>query len=182
MKLDDFRNLPFRMQDLSSVFPGCANLAMKVKRLERDGKMKRILLGLSLSFLCCAVSAGTSWHIVVEDKMIPLAQVNALISPSYKAEFYILSSDGSQTGPYKEAGFKYTQDASVSNIADDNSPIIIMDSDLRLSHLKDGCSISLYNMKGIRVYETVADSSEVTIPLSSYERGALCTDSRCYIV
>ncbi len=67
MKLDDFRNLPFRMQDLSSVFPGCANLAMKVKRLERDGKMKRILLGLSLSFLCCAVSAGTSWHIVAAD-------------------------------------------------------------------------------------------------------------------
>lgn len=46
MKLDDFRNLPFRMQDLSSVFPGCANLAMKAKRLERDGSIIRLKKGL----------------------------------------------------------------------------------------------------------------------------------------
>lgn len=46
MELEDFRNLPFRMQDLSSVFPDCANLAMKAKRLERDGSIIRLKKGL----------------------------------------------------------------------------------------------------------------------------------------
>lgn len=46
MNLEDFRNTPFRMQDLSSVFPNCVNLKMKAKRLERDGDIIRLKRGL----------------------------------------------------------------------------------------------------------------------------------------
>lgn len=46
MILEDFRNTPFRMQDLSSVFPDCVNLATKAKRLERDGEIIRLKKGL----------------------------------------------------------------------------------------------------------------------------------------
>jgi phage terminase large subunit-like protein len=46
MVLEDFRNLPLRMQDLSSVFSNCANLAMKATRLERDGNIIRLKKGL----------------------------------------------------------------------------------------------------------------------------------------
>lgn len=46
MTLEDFRNTPFRMQALSSVFPDCVNLAAKAKRLERDGEIIRLKKGL----------------------------------------------------------------------------------------------------------------------------------------
>ncbi len=46
IELEDFRNLPFRMQDLSSVFPDCVNLAMKAKRMERKGDIIRLKKGL----------------------------------------------------------------------------------------------------------------------------------------
>ena len=49
MVLEDFRNIPFRMQDLSSVFPACGNLSMKAKRLERDGEIIRLKKGLYVS-------------------------------------------------------------------------------------------------------------------------------------
>ena len=46
MTLEDLRNTPFRMQDLSSVFTNCVNLATKAKRLEQDGKIIRLKKGL----------------------------------------------------------------------------------------------------------------------------------------
>lgn len=46
MLLEDFRNTPFRMQDLGSVYPDCANLAMKAIRLEHDGKVLRLKKGI----------------------------------------------------------------------------------------------------------------------------------------
>ena len=46
MTLEDFRNTPFRMQDMSSVFPDCVNLATKARRLERDGQIIRLKKGL----------------------------------------------------------------------------------------------------------------------------------------
>jgi hypothetical protein len=46
MKLEAFRNIPFRMQDLSSVYPDCVNLAMKAKRLEQDGDIIRMKKGI----------------------------------------------------------------------------------------------------------------------------------------
>lgn len=49
MILEDFRNTPFRMQDLSSVFPDCANLKMKAKRLEHNGDIIRLKRGLYVS-------------------------------------------------------------------------------------------------------------------------------------
>lgn len=46
MNIEDFRNTPFKMQDLSSVFPSCRNLAMKAKRMERLGEIVRLKRGL----------------------------------------------------------------------------------------------------------------------------------------
>jgi hypothetical protein len=46
MTLEDFRNIPFRMQDLSSAYPGCANLATKAKRIENTGEIIRLKKGL----------------------------------------------------------------------------------------------------------------------------------------
>lgn len=46
MILEDFRNTPFRMQDMSSVFPDCSNLATKAKRLEHSGDIIRLKKGL----------------------------------------------------------------------------------------------------------------------------------------
>lgn len=46
MTLEDFRNTPFRMQDLSSAYPTCANLAMRAKRLEASGEIIRLKKGL----------------------------------------------------------------------------------------------------------------------------------------
>lgn len=46
MTLEDFRNIPFRMQDIGSVFTDCVNLATKAKRLERDGEIIRLKKGL----------------------------------------------------------------------------------------------------------------------------------------
>lgn len=46
MILEDFRNIPFKMQDLSSVFTDCVNLATKAKRLEREGEILRLKKGL----------------------------------------------------------------------------------------------------------------------------------------
>jgi predicted transcriptional regulator of viral defense system len=46
MILEEFRNTPFRMQDLSAAYPSCANLATKAKRLERDGEIIRLKKGL----------------------------------------------------------------------------------------------------------------------------------------
>ncbi len=46
MILEDFGTTPFRLQDLSSVFPDCANLKMKAQRLERRGDLIRLKRGL----------------------------------------------------------------------------------------------------------------------------------------
>lgn len=46
MNLEDFRNIPFKMQDLSSVFPDCVNLPMKAKRLENSGAIIRLKRGM----------------------------------------------------------------------------------------------------------------------------------------
>lgn len=46
MTLEDFRNIPFRMQDISSVFTDCVNLATKAKRLEHEGEIIRLKKGL----------------------------------------------------------------------------------------------------------------------------------------
>jgi predicted transcriptional regulator of viral defense system len=46
MTLEEFRNTPIRMQDLSSVYPGCVNLAMKAKRLCSAGEIVRLKKGL----------------------------------------------------------------------------------------------------------------------------------------
>lgn len=46
MKLEDFKNVPFRMQDLSAVFPDCVNLPMKATRLEKNGDIIRLRRGL----------------------------------------------------------------------------------------------------------------------------------------
>jgi phage terminase large subunit-like protein len=46
MTLEDFRNTPFRMQDLSSAYPDCANLAMKAKRIEQSDEIIRLKKGL----------------------------------------------------------------------------------------------------------------------------------------
>lgn len=46
MTLENFRNIPFRMQELGSVFPDCVNLAMKAKRLERKGEIIRLKKGM----------------------------------------------------------------------------------------------------------------------------------------
>ncbi len=49
MKLEDFGNIPFRMQDLNSVYPGCANLATKARRLENAGEIIRLKKGLYIT-------------------------------------------------------------------------------------------------------------------------------------
>jgi hypothetical protein len=46
MTLEDFRNVPIRTQDFSSVYPQCADLAGKVKRLEHAGDIIRLKRGL----------------------------------------------------------------------------------------------------------------------------------------
>jgi hypothetical protein len=46
MKLAELKNTPFRMQDLSSVYPDCVNLAMKAKRLENVQAIIRLKKGL----------------------------------------------------------------------------------------------------------------------------------------
>lgn len=145
--------------------------------------MKRIPLGILLNLFCLVINAQSSWHIVVDaNNKIPLADVKALAKTSYEYEFYILSNDGYQKGPYKEAKFEFIQNSSIDEIPTDNKPIISLSSDLKLYHLKEGWHISLYNIEGIQVYETVADSNEVIIPLISFEPGvyALIIDSTSY--
>ncbi len=46
MTLEDFRNTPFRMRNLNSVYPDCANLAAKAKRLEDSGSTIRLKKGM----------------------------------------------------------------------------------------------------------------------------------------
>lgn len=46
MRLNDLGNTPFRMRDLSSVYPDCVNLAMKANRLESTGEITRLKRGL----------------------------------------------------------------------------------------------------------------------------------------
>ncbi len=46
MDLESFRNMPFRMQDLSSVYPSYSNLHTKAKRLENAGIIVRLKKGL----------------------------------------------------------------------------------------------------------------------------------------
>ena len=72
MNLEDFRNTPFRMQDLSSVFPNCANLKMKAKRLEYDGDIIRLKKGLYVA------SPLTS-----RLKLSPFLLANHIYGPSY---------------------------------------------------------------------------------------------------
>lgn len=78
--------------------------------------------------------------------------------------------------------FEFIQNSSIDEIPTDNKPIISLCSDLKLYHLKEDWHISLYNIEGIQVYETVADSNEVIIPLISFEPGvyALIIDSTSY--
>ncbi len=72
MTLEDFRNIPFRMQDMSSVFPDCVNLAMKAKRSERDGKIIRLKKGLYVA------SPRTS-----RVELSPFLLANHIYGPSY---------------------------------------------------------------------------------------------------
>ena len=72
MILEDFRNTPFRMQDLSSVFPDCVNLATKAKRLERDGEIIRLKKGLYV--------ASTR---VSRVELSPFLLANHIYGPSY---------------------------------------------------------------------------------------------------
>lgn len=72
MNLENFGNTPFRMQDLSSVFTDCANLAMKAKRLERDGNIIRLKKGLYV------VNPNIS-HI----ELSPFLVANHIHGPSY---------------------------------------------------------------------------------------------------
>jgi len=46
MTLEEFKNIPFRMQELSSAYPDCANISMKAKRLARDNQIIRLKKGL----------------------------------------------------------------------------------------------------------------------------------------
>ncbi len=72
MTLEDFRNTPFRMQDMSSVFPDCVNLATKAKRLERDGEIIRLKKGLYVA------SPLTS-----RAELSPFLIANHIYGPSY---------------------------------------------------------------------------------------------------
>ena len=72
MILEDFRNTPFRMQDLSSVFPDCVNLATKAKRLERDSEIIRLKKGLYV--------ASTK---VSRIELSPFLLANHIYGPSY---------------------------------------------------------------------------------------------------
>ena len=72
MILENFRNTPFRMQDLSSVFPNCANLKMKAKRLEYGGDIIRLKKGLYVA------SPRTS-HM----ELSPFLLANHIYGPSY---------------------------------------------------------------------------------------------------
>lgn len=72
MILEDFRNIPFRMQDLSSVFTDCVNLKMKAKRLERDGDIIRLKRGLYVA------SPRTS-----RMELSPFLLANHIYGPSY---------------------------------------------------------------------------------------------------
>lgn len=72
MILEDFRNTPFRMQDLSSVFADCVNLATKAKRLEQDGKIIRLKKGLYVA------SPRTS-----RVELSPFLLANHIYGPSY---------------------------------------------------------------------------------------------------
>ena len=72
MTLEDFRNTPFRMQSLSSVFTDCVNLATKAKRLEHDGKIIRLKKGLYVT------SPRTS-----RIELSPFLLANHIYGPSY---------------------------------------------------------------------------------------------------
>jgi phage terminase large subunit-like protein len=72
MILKNFRNIPFRMQDLSSVFPNCVNLKMKAKRLEHDGDIIRLKRGLY-------VTSPKVSHI----GLVPFLLANNIYGPSY---------------------------------------------------------------------------------------------------
>lgn len=72
MNLEDFRNIPFRLQDLTSVFPDCVNLKMKAQRLERDGHIIRLKHGLYVA------SPQTS-----RMELSPFLLANHVYGPSY---------------------------------------------------------------------------------------------------
>lgn len=72
MRLDEFRNIPFRMQDLSSVYPGCVNLATKAGRLEAAREIIRLKRGM--------------YVVAPRISRVPLSQfliANHLYGPSY---------------------------------------------------------------------------------------------------
>jgi hypothetical protein len=46
MKLEDFHNVPIRVQNFSAVYPDCRDLLGKVKRLERAGEIIRLKRGM----------------------------------------------------------------------------------------------------------------------------------------
>ena len=72
MILEDFGNTPFRMRDLSSVFPDCVNFATKAKRLVRDGDIIRLKKGLYV--------ASTK---VSRVELSPFLLANHIYGPSY---------------------------------------------------------------------------------------------------
>lgn len=72
MVLDDFRNIPFRTQDLGAVMPGISNLRMKAKRLESDGQIIRLKKGLYV------VSPEVS-----RMELSPFLLANHIYGPSY---------------------------------------------------------------------------------------------------
>lgn len=72
MTIEDFRNTPFRMQDLSSVFTDCVNLATKSKRLEHDGEIIRLKKGLYVAS-----------PKVIRMELSPFLLANHIYGPSY---------------------------------------------------------------------------------------------------
>jgi predicted transcriptional regulator of viral defense system len=72
MILEEFRNTPFRMQDLSSAYPDCVNLAMKAKRLEQVDEIIRLKKGLYV------VSPKVS-----RMSLSPFVLANHIYGPSY---------------------------------------------------------------------------------------------------
>ena len=72
MNLKDFRNIPFRMRDLSSAFPDCVNLKTKTVRLVRDGDIIRLKKGLFV------LSPSTS-----NIELSPYILANHIYGPSY---------------------------------------------------------------------------------------------------
>jgi predicted transcriptional regulator of viral defense system len=72
MKLEELRNVPFRAQDLKTVFPDCKDLPGKIKRLEQTQEIIRMKRG---------------WYVVAptisREMLSPYLIANHIYGPSY---------------------------------------------------------------------------------------------------